>query len=221
MTIAELEIGKRDYLTVICDEMNFIDLSHLKISHLKEDELVDHLATEFKNKLSDIKTTFVFNEDNEIFIPLRPYFATALRYVIENTDPNDYPKYIKLRDDIGYGLEIVYFNEIVLPEIADQVYDNFFIDPSHPLLYNSKDGRDNYSFTRMHGKYGFIHYGAMIDKLAGIKPFYSEDDFKALSEDAKAVFEKKWTDDYLKKIPLIFSKITTEQCKPMSISFND
>jgi hypothetical protein len=209
----------REYLKAIYKEIEFFDISHLDDS---DTSIEDQLAAEFKEKLLELNVAFMFNENDEVFIPLRPYFATALRHAIENIDPNDYPKYVKLKKEIGSGLDTVYFNEIILPPIADKVFDKFFVDFSHPLLYNSKDGRDDYSFTGMHGKYGFLMYSVLVDETAGVKPFYTKEEFaKVVGTDGENTYKEPWTHSYNDRFPIIFSKLTTEYCKTRFYSLDD
>lgn len=179
-------------------------------------KVVEVLASKFKSELTHIGKKYSFNENDPDFIPLRKYYASAIKYVLENDEPENDLKFVKLRDEIGYGLEYVYYNEIVIPQLVDEVYKLFFIDGKHPLLYNFIDGKDDYSFNGMNsGKYGYLNYSTMImkavdpeDKKSPMK--MSRDDFSKIWEETgmNDIFYNKWADEYNERLSIIFSKLT-------------
>jgi len=174
------------------------------------------LASKFKFELLNINKRYAFHENDEEFKPLRKYFATALKYVLLNDDPEKDEKFVKLRDEIGHGLEAVYYNEIVIPKLMDEVYDLFFIDSDHPLLYAFKDGDNDYSFTNPeYGKYGYLHYNALIqdaiDPEKKDELINREEIEKILDE--KEFGNKTWAREYMERIGIIYSKLSQDLIK--------
>ena len=173
---------------------------------------IEVLASKFKAELSKIGKIFMFNEDDEDFKPLRKYFATALRHVLLNDNPEEDEKFVKLRDEIGLGLEIVYYNEIIVPQLLDAVHDLFFIDLNNKFLYDFKDEIDDYSFTsRISGKYNYVKYDQMISDAINPNDIKStkkqEKKFMYLKEfRLMDVEDPNWVDEYMKRISIIYAK---------------
>lgn len=184
-------------------------------------KVVEALASKFKAELTQLGEKFAFNEDNEIFLPLRKYYSTALRYTLENHNPMDDPRFVTLKNDIGYGLEYVYYNEIVVPTLVDEIYHLFFIDHTHPLLYSLQDGDTKISFTSLNsGKYGYMNYGSMIreaidpeNKHSALK--MTEEDFAKIWEETgmAGIMRPKWTKIYSDRLSVIYSKLALDYMK--------
>lgn len=193
------------------------------------DSVVDFLAEKFKKELAivckenstpDNEKRFAFNEDDELFIPLRKYYATAVRYTMENFDPKTDKNYILLCDKFGRtGLEYLYYQEILVEKIIDEVYDKFFIDYHHPALYNMKDSRYSYSLTDMSsGKYGYLSMITQIKDAIGIenekdKMFDDVIDESFASTGLDEIYRPKWNDDVNSRLKIIFSKLSEKYIK--------
>ncbi len=185
----------------------------------KELTIPEMLAQKFKVELTQIGAMFMRDEDNELFIPLRKYYATALRYALENHDPMSDPKYVTLKNDIKLGMEIHYYETVVVPQIADKIYQLFFIDMKHPLLYNFLDGRDDYSMTDMsNGHYGFMKWENRIaDAINPNKTTVgmSKDKMDEIFENSglAELFKVTWCNTYTDRLSTIFSATAMDQIR--------
>lgn len=148
MHMEDIEFLKETNGTVVQPEDYIrygIDLDEIRI-----------LSKQFKDELIVIGEDFMFNEDKNVFIPLRKYYSTALLIALRRFSHDDDENYNKIKQSQTLGLEIVYLFESKIPEIIMEIQKLFFIDPSHPHLYNFMDGNNDYSFTGMNKEYGYI-----------------------------------------------------------------
>lgn len=190
----------------------------------RELSVVDMLAQKFKVELTQIGQMFMRDEDNEIFIPLRKYYATALRYALENHDPMTDKKFVTLKNDVGLGMEIHYYETVIVPQIADGVYKDFFIDMKHPLLYNFLDGQDDYSMTAMStGHYGFMKWENRIaEAINPNKSSFgmSRGSMDKIFEDSglAELFKETWCNTYTNRLSTIFSAMAQAQIRKSDAS---
>lgn len=174
--------------------------------------IVEVLASKFKSELLIIGKKYSFNDNDDDFIPLRKYYATALKHTLLNDVPESDPKFLKLKNEIGYGLEYVYYENIVIPKLVNKVYKKFFIDIHHPLLYSFIENESDYSFKKKYNSYSYLKeiktainpvHEDIADKISNN---IQSDEFGIKIKDMfSTIFSKKWTDEYEERLIKIFS----------------
>jgi len=208
-------VTKLDYDNI--DGIDFLDIditeSNLNVEIVRQGKpltTVEYLASRFKAELSMINKPFMRDEDNELFKPLRKYYASAIRHTLTSHDPSTDIKYNTL-STMGIGLEKYYYETIVVPTLIDEVYKLFFIDMNHKLLYNFVDGMDTRRLDGLNDFYGSLNWEHRIkkaikpnDKLFGLSDKKRKDmvDKSGLGD----LFKDTWIDEYNHRLGIIFSK---------------
>ncbi len=175
-------------------------------------DIVSFLVSKFKAELTMIGKKYAFNENDKDFIPLRKYYASAIKHSLLTYNLEDDVKFNILKKEIGYGLEFVYYYEVLIPSLINTLSKRFFVDATHPLLYSSQEHYDEPSFTNFNfGKYGYFKYSIEISNALNPnrepESTLSTDAINDIFKDSK-LFEKTWTNEYNARLSIIYSVLT-------------
>lgn len=170
------------------------------------------LSMIFKEAVTDIGKQFMTDEDNEIFVPLRKYYATALLIMLRDFNPQLDPTYTKIKQSQKLGLETVYLLESKIPELIMEVHKLFFLDTKNPHLYNFMDGGDDFSFTGMNKNYGYISIHSKIQDA--ISPSKKTDYESLMSDKTRDIFDSmfktSWIEEYEERIGLVCNSFSID-----------
>jgi len=185
------------------------------------DDIINELIKDFKEDLNKIckenNMAFMRNENNDIFIPLRKYYATALAIKLGTHNISADKKYYILKNDIRLGMEKVYYIHSVLPKLIDNVYKSFVIDIKNPNLYNFQDGDENYSFDSLmssNSEFNLIRWQNKIEEAKN--PDYIDwlkgplRKSSKIEEQFNELFAETWLDKYNERIGIIFNRLALD-----------
>lgn len=176
-------------------------------------EAIKFLAGMFHKELNENGVNFKFNEDDESHIPLRKYYASALKIAYQYLDPTKVKKWNDCKN-IGHGFETLYYHEVLLKKTTDEVYDMFFIVPSNDLLYSITGRDDSYSVTTVMGTispYGYINFNERFNEA--LDPDYGKNSivnkvFAEMEKDEN--YRLKWNDIYEERLSVLYSYHTKQ-----------
>ena len=170
--------------------------------------VIDALVHEFHKGVRDLGVKFAFNENDAIFIPLRKYYATALRLLLEdNAYVENDRKFQILRDQIGYNSHLHYYDTVLLHKIIDELDVRFL---------KSKDASCQeyfYSFVDRDVHYSFLNYNRASDRTKQLLfPELAEKDKEMVamirktftSQAERYLWDDNWMDEYKAKISSVF-----------------
>jgi len=195
------------------DKEGFINIESLRVG--KPLTYLEALASKFKSEViytvNKYKIKFMFNESNKAFKPFRMYYATAIRELLLEDNPNNAPEFIKLKE-FNRGLEAAYYFEIHLKEIIHDLHELFFVDSNNTFYLMQEDMP--ITLTGITGKYGYTNLLHEMMKVTG-----EENNFditvtdiaeKVLKEKDTVqqmpdMFKKTWVDEYEEKIPAVYN----------------
>jgi len=187
------------------------------------EEIIDELSKDFKEELNRIcnenKIEFMRNEDKDIFISLRKYYATALAIKLGMHIPNDDEKYVLLKNKIKLGMEKVYYIHCVVPSLVNDVYKLFVIDTENPNLYSFQEDV-SYDFDGMssNSEFNFMRWQNKIEEAKD--PGYMDWLYKnktertsKIEEEFNKLFANTWLDDYNERLSIIFNALAIDLIK--------
>jgi len=185
------------------------------------DDIINELIKDFKEHLNKIckenNISFMRNEDDDIFIPLRKYYATALAIKLGTHNIENDKKYNILKDDIRLGMEKVYYIHSVLPKLINDVYKLFVIDIKNPNLYSFQDGDESYSFDgpmSSNSEFNFMRWQNKIEeaKDPGHMDWLKEPLKRSskIEEEFNELFADTWLDKYNERIGIIFNRLALD-----------
>jgi len=192
---------------------SFIDVESLRVG--KNLTYLEALASKFKSEVIHAvkkhKIKFLFNESHEVFIPFRMYYATAIKELLLEDDPNNDPEFIKLKES-HRGLEAAYYFEIYLKEIIHGIHKLFFVDSNNTFYLMQEDLP--VTLTGISGKYGYTNLLNKMMKVTGEENNFNIDvkdiTDKVLKEKDTVqqmpdMFKETWVDEYEEKIPVVYN----------------
>jgi hypothetical protein len=218
---------------IIVKDIDFFDINlNFDISEsMNTEDIITELSKDFKQELTKIcnenNIKFMRNENDDLFIPLRKYYASAIRLKLSSDNPENDKKYIILKENIGLGMEKVYYTYSVIPKLINDVYKEFIIDSKHPLLYNFQDGDNNYAFDdamSSRSEFNFIRWQSRIEeaKNPGHMDWLMKSSKRTdkIEEKFSELFANTWLDNYNERLGIIFNRLALDLIKNNNESMN-